>query len=218
MRLPGRQPGFFERLRGRRAVAGLALTVVFAFGVGGCSDDDDGAIPTTSTTGRATTTSTSSGATSTSTTGSTGASAEEQEIAARYTAFWDARFEANTAPVNPEEPALREFGTGPQLENVITETTRNRDQGLAFRRPDDSVYERRVRVVSVEGDVARLQDCATNDGIIYRVASGEVVDDSVSTRSIEAVMRRVDGEWRLESTRVLQEWEGVAGCALAPDS
>ena len=61
----------------------------------------------------------------------------------------------------------------------------------------------------------QLQDCATNDGIVYRVATGQVIDDSVVTRSVSATMRRVDGTWKLAEARVLQEWKGVAGCALS---
>ncbi|MGH9030537.1 MAG: hypothetical protein ACRDZV_00280 [Acidimicrobiia bacterium] len=200
-----------------RAVAiGLLLTATLLLAPACSGDDDDGAIPTTSTTRRTTSTTTVTASTSTTSTGA--ANSVEQEITARYTAFWDVRFKANQNPVNPSHPGLREYATGPQLDNVLAETTRNRDQGVAFRRPEQSVYERRVRVVRVDGEMASLQDCVTNDGIVYRVSTGEVIDDSVNTRSLEAVMRLVDREWRLESTRVLQEWEGVAGCARAQDS
>jgi hypothetical protein len=67
-----------------------------------------------------------------------------------------------------------------------------------------------------ESDVeATVQDCSVNDGVLYRVATGEIVDDSVVTNSVEAVLRLVDGSWKVESTRLLQKWEGVAGCALS---
>jgi hypothetical protein len=55
----------------------------------------------------------------------------------------------------------------------------------------------------------------TNDGVVYRVKSGDVIDDAVGTSSLEAVMRRIDGVWKLESTKLLQHWDGVSGCALA---
>lgn len=142
----------------------------------------------------------------------------EAEIVDRYLAFWDARFEANTEPVNPDDPRLADLATGPQLDNVREETKQRADAGLALRRPEDTVTERRPRIIEVEGDVATIQDCAINDSIVYRVATGEVLDDSVVTRSVSATMRLVDGQWRLEATRELQKWEGVAGCALASDS
>lgn len=139
------------------------------------------------------------------------------DIAARYKQFWDVRYEANRNPVNPSDPRFAQFATGKQLDNVVTETRQRRDQGLAIRRPDSSVSRNRVKVLEVTSDTARLQDCATNDGIVYRVATGQVVDDSVVTRSVEATMLKVDGAWRLADTRVLQEWKGVAGCAQSPD-
>ncbi len=74
-----------------------------------------------------------------------------------------------------------------------------------------------MKLINLEGDTAELQDCVTNDGIVYRVATGEVVDSSVVTRSLSATMRLVDGAWKLADTRVLQEWEGVAGCAQSSD-
>lgn len=141
----------------------------------------------------------------------------EEEITARYLAFWEARFAANQNPPNPDDPQLAEFATGEQLENVVAETRRRRDEGLALRRPDNSISERDVVVSEVNGDEASLQDCSVNDGIIYRVATGEVVNDDVVTQSVSATMRRVDGEWRLERATLVQEWQGVAGCALASD-
>lgn len=139
------------------------------------------------------------------------------DIVGRYKQFWEVRFEANRPPVNPSDPRLGQLATGQQLENVRLETEERRDQGLALRRPETSLYERRVKLINLEGDTAELQDCVTNDGIVYRVATGEVVDSSVVTRSLSATMRLVDGAWKLADTRVLQEWEGVAGCAQSSD-
>ena len=189
----------------------LLVAVLLALLVSACSGDD-AAIPAgTTTTLPSKTSVTSDNATTT----TRAAASVEADITQRYEAFWDERFAANQAPVDPAKAGLREFATGAQLNEVIAETTRNRDEGIAFRRPKDTVYKRRVHVISVEGDVARVQDCVTNDGIVYRVASGEVVDDKVATNSLEAVMRRVDGVWKLESTKLLQRWDGVSGCALA---
>ena len=137
------------------------------------------------------------------------------EIVARYNQFWEVRFEANRHPVNPSDPRLGQYATGQQLDNLLTETRQRREQGLAIRRPDQSVAQRRVKVVDVVAESATLQECSVNDGVVYRVATGQVVDDSVVTRSVVATMRRVDGTGKLAETRVVQQWEGVAGCALS---
>ncbi|HAS13126.1 MAG TPA: hypothetical protein DCS55_21840 [Acidimicrobiaceae bacterium] len=139
-------------------------------------------------------------------------------VTARYLEFWDARFEANTDPVDPDSATLRDLATGDQLVNVVAETQQRQDAGLALRAADDPVKERRIRLVDVQGDTATIQDCATNDDVVYRVATDEVLDDSVVTRNISATMRLVDGQWRLAAAQELQKWEGVAGCALSSDS
>lgn len=136
-------------------------------------------------------------------------------MTARYLGFWQARFEANQAPPNPDLPALREFATGEQLENVVSETRNRRDEGVALRAPDPSVASHDVSVISIDGDHAEVQDCFVNDGVLYEVATGDVVDSSVVTRSVSGVMVREGGAWKLARATVIQEWEGVAGCALA---
>lgn len=182
-----------------------------------CSGGDDTASvksSTTSTTRRSTATSATTAPADSTGTSQPGGTVED-EITARYLAFWEARFAANQNPPNPDDPRLAELATGDQLENVIAETRRRRDDGLALRRPANSITRRDVTVRSVDGDVATIQDCAVNDGVIYRVATGEVVNDDVVTQSVSATMRRVGGEWKLERATLVQEWQGVAGCAVA---
>ena len=182
-----------------------ALLIALALAVAGCgSDDGDASLPTTTTERRST------AATSTSTTENAA-----EVVVDRYLAFWEARLEANQAPPNPDHPALAEYATGRQLDNVVEETRQRRDEGLAIRRPENSASKRDVRVVSDGPEEVTLQDCSVNDGIIYRVNSGEVVNDDVVTQSIRATMRLVGGEWKLEQASLVQEWPGVAGCALA---
>lgn len=139
----------------------------------------------------------------------------EKLLIDRYLSFWESRQLANQAPPNPDHPSLSEYATGAQLENVISETRRRRDDGLAIRTPDNSVSRHDVRVIESSDTEATLQDCSVNDGVIYRVATGEVVNDDVVTQSIRATMRVVDGQWKLERATLVQEWPGVAGCALA---
>ena len=198
-----------------RLLAVWVLAGAIVTGLVGCSDGDNGAIPATSTTTsrvRSSTTSTSEGTATTTTMGAT----IEQEIQARYIAYWDARFAANQAPPNPDFPGLADHATGDQLAAVVEETRRNLDEGLALRAREEPSATRTVRVVSVSGDEATVQECVVDDGIVYRFRSGEVVDDMVATHSVEGSMRRVDGVWKLARARLVQRWEGVAGCALAP--
>jgi len=201
----------------RRAAIVLAAACLV---VGSCSGDDD-VIPDSSTSSSTSSTSTSTSQTSEpdGTSSTTTAPDDVQAlVTARYLEFWEARFEANTEPVDPGSARLRDLATGDQLTNVVAETQQRKDSGLGLRAADDPVKERRVRLVDVQGDTATIQDCATNDDVVYRVETGEVLDDSVVTRNISAEMRLVDGQWRLAAAQELQKWEGVAGCALSSDS
>ena len=198
--------------RGRHITALFLLVVATACSSGG---NDRIVAPSTTSTKKhvsSSTTTTTSAVTATSTPQQADL---ERQIIDRYQAFWEARFKANQEPPNPGDPGLVEYATGKQLDNVRTETQRRLDDGLAFRRPSNSIAKRNVRIAAIDGDVASLQDCAVNDGIIYRTATGEVVNDDAVTQNINATMRLVEGKWKLEQASLVQEWEGVAGCAIA---
>ena len=207
----------------RRTRGGLvALTLLLGIGTLGCSGDD-GATPSTSTTaatGSSTTTETTGPASTTESTTTTSGStppgeSTEEEIVARYIAYWDARFAANSGTPNPDDPALRDFATGAQLDAVIAETRANLENGLAFRPATNPSDIQRVDVIQLEGDHAVVQECVVTDGVIYRRDTGEVVDGEVYTQNIRGELQHVDGAWRVSSARLIQQWEGVAGCAHA---
>lgn len=173
-------------------------------------DTTDGS---SSTAGTGSTTPTTSTTNVTSTTGP--ASSPEQEVIDRYVAYWEARFAANSGTPNPDDPALREYATGAQLDAVVAETQSNLDNGLALRRRDDPANIRRVTVVSIEGDHAVVQECFVDDGLVVRRDTGEAVNDTIATHNVRGELGRVDGAWRVAEARLIQRWEGVAGCAAA---
>ncbi len=196
---------------------GLVLAVVVAgLMLAGCGEDGDDEIaaPSPSSIEQR---STSESTPAETTAPSDGQEPVEEEIITRYHAFWEARFEANRAPVNPDHPGLREYATGEQFETAIAGIRQNAAEGLAVRRPDGSSRRSEVRVVSVEGDQATVQECFVDDGVVYRVETGEVINDAVATHNVRATMVQVDGEWKLSSSSLVQRWEGVAGCALSSE-
>lgn len=133
----------------------------------------------------------------------------------RYIGYWNARFTANEGTPDPDDPALREFATGEQLDAVIAETQSNLDEGLAFQRAAEPHNIQRVTVIEIDGDHAVVQECVVSDGVIVRRDTGEVVNDEVNTHNVQAELTRVDGVWKVSSARLLQRFEGVSGCALA---
>ena len=212
---------WFDHSRHRAVAACIAAALLLA----GTSCGDDGeASPASTTTTEASTSSTESTTSTTSeTTTAAGAStattapgtSAEQEVIDRYIGYWNARFEANSGTPDPSDPALREYATGEQLDTVIAETQSHLDQGLAFQRAAEPHNIQRVTVVEIEGDRAVVQECVVADGVVVRRDTGEVVNDEVNTHNVQAEMTRVDGVWKVSAARLLQRFEGVAGCALA---
>ncbi len=208
----------------RRAVIS-ALCVALVLALAGCSDDDSDTAASSTTAADRTSTTASTSSTSRDTTTTTteatpvttapGTTAE-QEVIDRYVGYWNARFNANAGVPNPDDPALRDFATGRQLDAVVAETQSNLDSGVAFERAAEPHNIQRVTVVEIDGDRAVVQECVVDDGLVVSRDTGEVVDDSVSTHNVQAEMLRVDGVWKVSEARLLQQFEGVAGCALAP--
>lgn len=207
----------------RRAVIS-ALCVALVLALAGCSDDDSDTAASSTTAADRTSTTASTSSTSRDTTTTTteatpvttapGTTAE-QEVIDRYVGYWNARFNANAGVPNPDDPALRDFATGRQLDAVVAETQSNLDSGVAFERAAEPHNIQRITVVEIDGDRAVVQECVVDDGLVVSRDTGEVVDDSVSTHNVQAEMLRVDGVWKVSEARLLQQFEGVAGCALA---
>lgn len=218
-----------RRHRWTQPWAAVLLVGVLAVGCGG-GDDRTDPVPRTSsapegsdssprpTTGSTSTTASSTTSTTSAppeTSGPTGADAAEQEVIDRYLGYWAARLEANSGVPDPAHPGLAEFATGAQLEAAMSEAQSNLEAGLAYRQREDPAAIQRVEVVSIEGDVAVVQECYVDDGLVVRQDTGEVVDDDISTHNVRGDLVREDGgPWRVSAVRAIQVWEGVAGCAL----
>jgi hypothetical protein len=197
--------------RWTRSASGCrALLLVTLIGLmAGCSPSSPEEIPE----GAATTQRTTSSTTSQPTPGPTTAADPDLEVAEAYSAFWEARLGANRPP-DPASPALRMTATGAQLDHVIAETQSNLEKGLEFR-PGSSPPRRHITVAERSGDSATVQECVVDDTQVVRTETGETVDDKVATHSVEAILARVDGRWKVAAVHLVQRWEGVAGCAIA---
>lgn len=212
---------WFDHSRHRAAAVCVAAALLLAGA--SCGDDGEASPASTTTTDASTSTTRPITSTTSETTTSAGAStatttpgtSAEQEVIDRYIGYWNARFEANSGTPDPNDPALREYATGEQLETVVAETQSNLDEGLAFQRAAEPHNIQRVTVVEIEGDRAVVQECVVADGVVVRRDTGEVVNDQVNTHNVQAEMTRVDGVWKVSAARLLQRFEGVAGCALA---
>ena len=52
--------------------------------------------------------------------------------------------------------------------------------------------------------------------MIFDIATGAVVNDDVVTHNYQINLELHDGVWKVSRIVRVQQWEGVAGCALSP--
>lgn len=208
------------------------VVVLLALAVAGCSSSDSSDSLVTSTTDVATTTEPSAPTAAPTDAPTTTRMVEptltpepteppEDEpidavIAGRIRAFFDAREAANAGPVpDPADPALAEVSAGEALASTAAETQRRLDEGRAIRAGEQALAETWVGSVRLDDETAQAAACSVDDGVIYEVATDEVVNDDVVTHNYVVDLQLSGDAWKVVRVVRLQQWEGVAGCALA---
>ena len=212
------------------------LVLVAAIAFAACSSDGgDGALPTSSSIneGDAPTTSTTVAPTTQPTTSAPQTTAApdtsptteptdvstpiEEVVADQIRGYFDARGAANAAPApNPEDPRLAEFAVGEELAAVVANTQTRLDSGQAIRPGDEGLADIRVGFVDAGASGASAAACAVDDGVIYDLATDAVVNDDVVTHTYQIDLELHDEVWKVSRIVRVQQWEGVAGCALSP--
>ncbi len=134
--------------------------------------------------------------TSTTTTTTTTASTPEAEVLAAVSGYWSVFFEANDPP-DPEHPGFGRFYTGDALAKSVGNAASRRSMGQAVRPGSQDLFRSRPKVVSIEGDVATVEDCLVDDSTLVDVNSGAVLNDAVATSLMRIDLRQVDGVWRV---------------------
>jgi hypothetical protein len=155
--------------------------------------------------------------TTTASTSAAPGAAVEPQLASRVRGLFVAREAANAAPApKPDSAQLAEFASGEALLSIRDETTRRRDLGQAIRASAANLAQLRVGFVTMTGTTATVAACSVDDGVIFEVATGRVVNDSVITHNYRIDLEQVGGVWRVSRIVRIQQWEGVAGCARSP--
>jgi hypothetical protein len=191
----------------RRALAGAL--VVAAVGLAGCGGGGGAADSATATTSTAPT---ADVPITESTTTTTAAPSEEEAILAAYQGYWDTWLAANDPP-NPDHPDLAKYATGAALENVRASIAENLGAGQLVRLPSASVTEHRPRIQLRSGVEALLEDCSIDDGLLIRQGDGAVLDGSIATWQYSASVVNLGGEWKVDTISVVEQVDGIAGCA-----
>jgi hypothetical protein len=195
----------------RRIVVPLLVPTVVIV-VAACRDPE----PDTAVDGTATTSSLATPTTTaTSTLGEEGAApappppeSDEEAVVAAVVGYWDAVTRADYS----EASALLERNAAGAAHARSSEVLSSRRAlGQSVRFPVGSVSRHDLEVITIEGDQARVRDCAVDDTQLIDVASGGVLNDRVSTYLWHLVLRKTDG-WRVESAEVVRQWEGSVEC------
>lgn len=140
----------------------------------------------------------------------------EEVLANQVRGYFDARAAANAAPApNPADPRLAEYASGEELAAVTANTANRRDAGQAIRPGEAGLADIGVGFVSAAASSASVAACAVDDGVIYDLDTGEAVDDAVVTHNYQIDLELMEGVWKVSRIVRIQQWEGVAGCALA---
>jgi hypothetical protein len=124
---------------------------------------------------------------------------QEQEVLAAYQGYWDAILAANDPP-DPSHPALRQYATGAAYESVFSVQT-SRCPCQALRRPAGLICENRAQVISIQGDVATVRNCAI----------GKALNDKTEIQLATVTLVREGGIWKVCHIKLEQTWHGVAG-------
>jgi hypothetical protein len=184
----------------RVSVAVLASVVVLAAGACGENDGDEES-----------TDQTAPSSTSATTTTTTNPSAE---VEAAYLAYWDAYLEASSEPVNPDLPELQALMSGGH-QQVVTRNLRNMQaNALAVRERENSQFRNVLETVELADAAARFTACSYDDLVTYDVATGEPVDASVATKSLEGRMVFEDDRWKVAQLEIVSRELGSDQCPV----
>ena len=215
---------------------GVAIAVLIC--AAACSSDDDGAStqlteppeatsaptstgaatlePSSTPTAAPTTTPAEPEAEETSTTAAQDESSIEILLGDAVRAYFDAREAASSGPrPDPTDPALAEVAASAELERLIQSIQDKVDAGQAIRPGEQALADIGVGFVEQAGDFATVAACSIDDGVIFDVATGDVVNDEVLTHNYRVDLALLDGVWKVTEIVRVQQWEGVGGCALA---
>jgi hypothetical protein len=139
-------------------------------------------------------------------------SGEEAKILAAVDGFWTTLVKSSQPP-DPNYPGLRKYLTGKQLETSLAVVNKRRVLGQAVRLPPHAQYRHSPTGVSYTKATAVVEDCGVDDGILYDVRSGRILNDTISTTRSRITLQRIEGQWKVSDLVRVESWDGVAGCA-----
>ena len=129
-----------------------------------------------------------------------------------YIAFEEAVAAAGAIP-DPDFPALRETATGQALADAVEQLRAWQLSGRVTRAVGPVTDGVRVTGASLTTEGVRVRACEVNDDQVVIADSGQVVNADVVTRLYDVTVVQEGDRWKVSQLRVVERWEGVAGCA-----
>ena len=134
-------------------------------------------------------------------------------VLAAYQRFWQVWLEANDPP-DPNDPALAEVASGPQLALEKAQIARNLQGGVAFVPARPSHAQHRPSVVDLSAHRATVVDCALDDGVVVARATNTVLNADVVTYLWRATLTNKGGRWKVTDNTREGKWSGASDCDL----
>ena len=129
-----------------------------------------------------------------------------------YIAFEEAVAAAGAIP-DPDFPALRETATGQALADAVEQLRAWQLSGRVARAVGPVTDGVRVTGASQTTEGVRVRACEVNDDQVVAAGTGHVVNADVVTRLYDVTVVQEADRWKVSELRVIERWEGVAGCA-----
>jgi hypothetical protein len=129
-----------------------------------------------------------------------------------YIAFEEAVAAAGAIP-DPDFPPLRETATGQALADAVEQLRAWQLSGRVARAVGPVTDGVRVTGASQTTEGVRVRACEVNDDQVVVADTGQVVNADVVTRLYDVTVVQEADRWKVSQLRVIERWEGVAGCA-----
>ncbi len=113
---------------------------------------------------------------------------------------------------DPWAPALARTHVGPMLQAIRARETELASRGQAIRLPTPTRFTIRIDGLSIDGSFAVLRVCEVDDGVVYRRASGRVIDGAIVSQRRRVTMQKSGARWRLAGRTSETKQSGAGAC------
>jgi hypothetical protein len=105
---------------------------------------------------------------------------------------------ASAAPSpDPNSPLLGTYAAGDALADLRDAIRNRQERGVARRSSPTHLSIIGIGEATTNGFVAFAEACQIDDDVLFDIATGDIVDDSVVTRMLVAQFERMNGTWKV---------------------